>query len=161
MKKMRQRWIAILCCVAMLVTGLYVTEPQKAEAASSGTLSITSTEKGFILTTTNPLIGYINVDFSATVTVANGDYNIFTEDFIDEYMIFEGGMTKEDFKEGFERAYLATSSILQIRWPDRTRAFEAGWSFSIVEGAPIYYNGGASYVTLDKEYTFLFQEGNA
>ena len=162
MKKMRQRWIAILCCVAMLVTGLYVSEPQKAEAASSGTLSITSTEAWFKLYDGGDT-GYININFSISASPALEVryYNAFTDDFIDKYMTFGGGMTKDDFKHGFDVAKYATSSIMQIRWTGREEAFTPGWSFTIAEGAEVPYNDGAAYVTLDKEYTFEFEEGQA
>lgn len=161
MKTITKRLIAILCCVAMLVTGLYVSEPRKAEAASSGTMAFTYKETGYKLYDGGDT-GYINVGFSISTSIPlnPGNYNAFTDDFIDNYMIFEGGMTKEDFKNGFETAKFATESIMQIRWPGRTEAFEAGWSFTIVQGAEIPYNDGAAYVTLDKEYTFVFTGGN-
>lgn len=159
MKTMGKRLIAVLCCVVLFVTSLYISKPQKAEAAATGTMSITSSELGFILSTTNPDIGYINVNYAMGAganSFSSAGVDFLTNEFIDKYIIFEGGMTKEDFKEGLDKGCVANGSVIQIRWPERTKAFEEGWSFSIVKGAEIPYNGSSSYVTLDKEYTFVF-----
>ena len=163
MRNMKQRIIALVCCLVLVVSGVYITEPKEASAAeASGTISLSTDMRYFTIDTADTDAGYLNIGYTATQTlsqganvVAGGDYTWVTEN-----ITFGGGMTQEDFIEGLYTIYIATGSIFQINFRNRTKAFTEGWSFSIKQGALLPYNGTSAYVALDKEYEFTFGAGS-
>lgn len=166
MKTITKRLIAALCCVVLLVTSLYISEPQEAEAADAhGTMSITGIDPGF-KTTGHGGNGYLNISYSGTFQTGyefSGGIHFLDAAFAEEYITFGGGMTYEDLTEGMTIAYVALSNVLQFNWGNRTKAFEAGWSFTIAKGALLPYvttSGATAKIALDKEYTFTFLAGN-
>lgn len=164
MKTWKQRLIAALCCVVLLVTSLYVTEPQNAEAAeATSTMSITAKDAGFKLVSAGGT-GEMNMSYTGVASDYNASgANFLDNTFIANYITFGGGMTAADLLEGLTTFYVATNSILQFKWAARTTAFTPGWSFTMAKGALLPYKttSGISYMALDKEYTFKFAAGNA
>ena len=164
MKTWKQRLIAALCCVVLLVTGLYVTEPQNAEAAeATSTMSITAKDAGFKLVSAGGT-GEMNMSYTGVASDYNASgANFLDNTFIANYITFGGGMTAADLLDGLTTFYVATDKILQFKWAARTTAFTPGWSFTIAKGALLPYRttSGTSYMALDKEYTFKFAAGNA
>lgn len=161
MKKITKRILALICCVAMLFTGLSVANlwNQTALADGQGTISITTREQGY-----KKNIGYVNLEYSGAPSDYRRGADFLTEEFIQEYVTFGGGMTAEDLLDGKHIFYLATANILQFNWVDRETAFEEGWSFSLAQGAKLPYvtqEEATAYVTLDAEYTFTVNAGNA
>lgn len=168
---MKKRLIAIICCVAVLFAGLYVSQPQSAEAAdvtTSGTLTIDTASF-------NSVIGWnpgrvFNIEKCiATFDGGNDNFanavNSLSDAFVDDYIKFGGGMTKADFMNGLSLIsyYHSSNRTLQINWSGRTEAFTAGWSFTIAQGTPIAYklsDGTMAYLALDREYVFTFKAGN-
>ncbi len=163
MKTWKQRLIAALCCVVLLLTSLYVTEPQNAEAATaSGTMSITTTLWGLNLKP-NGGEGFINMSYTGVPTnYSTNGQNFLNKSFAEEYITFGGGMTYADLIDGMVSFYVATDRILQFNWANRTTPFTYGWSFTIAQGALLPYvsTSGTAYMALDKEYTFTFVESN-
>ena len=162
MKTWKQRLIAALCCVVLLVTSLYITEPQKAEAAdATSTMSLNIASVNNVLGW-NPN-GYLNIPYTGVASdYAGSGTNFLNNAFIESYITFGGGMTAADLLEGVSTFYVANNSILQLNWGNRTTAFTAGWSFTIAKGALLPYRAtsGTSYMALDKEYTFTFAAGS-
>ena len=64
MKTMGKRLIAVLCCVVLLVTSMYISKPQKAEAAESGTMSLVCGEYTYV--------GYLNIDYTLSGVTYSG-----------------------------------------------------------------------------------------
>ena len=162
MRTMKQRLIAVLCCVVLLVTSLYISEPQEAEAAeTAGTLTITSASAKFTLGST---AGYLNLGYTTDVAdYGNYGNDFLTAAFIEEYITFGGGMTSTDLMNGKLQFVIATNNILQFNWNQRSTAFTEGWSFTIAQGAPISYRttaGALAYLALEKDYTFTLQSGD-
>lgn len=157
----RKRVIAMLCCITLLVTGLYVAEPAQAQAAESE-VSITQAKAVFDLAEN---ARFLNLDISTIADYKSGWPGFITStntDFVKEHITFGGGMTYDDFMNGIDRTYVATESIVQFNWKNRTELFQPGWSFTIAQGAPMTYttNSGATAIAkLDKEYTITFGKG--
>ena len=172
MKKTMKRILAIICCIAVVLTGISAnnildSEVQAASAsASSGTITITS-EGTSIPVTVGSNAGYLNMGYSTDVT----NYGLYGDDFltaafVEEYVTFGGGMTSTDLMNGKFQFCIATNNILQFNWNQRSTAFTEGWSFTIAQGAPISYRTNASgnpiaYLALAKEYTFTFRSGDS
>lgn len=164
----RKRAIAMLLSIVLTISGLYVMQGNRADAAGAGgTMTITTDKCGLSLPGSGygAQTGYVNLAYTKTVT----DYkapgvDFLTADFAERYITYGGGMTYEDLVEGKLIFYVATESILQLNWSQRSTPFTPGWSFTIAQGAPLPYtttSGGTGYMTLDKEYTFSFEGSNA
>ncbi len=162
---MKRRGLALLSAVVLLVSTLYVGMP-KVQAASEGTMTITTTEYGLSLPGSGYKNdnGYMNLSYTTTVTdyQSNGQ-NFLDADFAEKYITFDGGMTYQDLVNGMVSFYVATNNILQLNWANRTEAFTPGWSFTIAKGALLPYvntAGATGYMALDREYTIRFNEAN-
>ncbi|MBQ2986852.1 MAG: dockerin type I repeat-containing protein [Tyzzerella sp.] len=150
MKTMGKRLIAVLCCVVLFVTSLYISKPQKAEAAATGTMSLVCQEYGYA--------GYLNISYTLSNATYTGIGDRFLNDaFVNQYVKFGGGMTRTNLITEHNFAYVANDNVLQINWNDASATFQPGWSFTIAQGALIPINGSSAYVALDKEYTFTFR----
>ncbi len=160
MKTMKQRVIAILCCVVLLVTSLYIVEPQKAEAAETDTVvKITTEQQGFNTGTGGQ---FVNLTYESALTDYASGANYFTETWVQENLILGGGMTTSDIMTGVNIGYVATNSIIQFNWNQRNKAFENGSYFIIKEGARFPYNttaGTTAYITTDANYKVAFEAG--
>ena len=161
MKKITKRILALICCVAMLLTGLSVANlwNQTALADAQSTISITSKECGYKQST-----GFINLEYSGAPSDYQRGVDFLTEEFIQENVTFSGGMTAEDLLDGKHIFYLATANVLQFNWIDRESSFAKEWSFAFAQGTKLPYitkEGATAYVTLDAEYTFGIDAGNA
>ena len=161
MRKKARKILAIICCIAMVLTS-FSTDALSAIVAwaqSSGSepeITITVTENNILASEK-----FLNIGYSGMPNDYTSGMDFMNASFINEYVTFGGGMTYEDLMEGKVRFYLANSSVLQFNWGDRTEGFTNGWSFTIAEGALLPYMAGdvTKYVALDKEYTFTFCEG--
>ena len=164
---MRKRIVAGICCLMLVVTGLYIAEPQQAKAAEpSGTMSITTTIYGYSSVGSSYAHpdGYMNLGYTTTATdyKSNGQ-NFLDATFAEKYITYGGGMTYDDLVNGMLSFYIATGNILQFNWANRTDAFTVGWFFTIAQGALLPYvnsSGATSYMALDKEYKISFGAGN-
>lgn len=103
---------------------------------------------------------YINIDYTGISDFGSSlGENFFDEEFSNNYVTYEGGLTYETLATGLTRFCVATNSVLQLLYEGRTEAFAIGASFTIKEGAPIPYrntNGDAVTIPLDADYTFVF-----
>lgn len=161
MKKITKRILAMICCVAMLLTSLSVANlwNETALAASQSTISITSTAVNY--TKSN---GFINLRYSGAASDYRRGIDFLTEEFIRENVTFGGGMKAEDLLDGKNIFYLATADVLQFNWSNRENAFAEGWSFTFAQGTKLPYTttgDTTAYVTLDAEYTFSIGAGNS
>lgn len=167
MKKLCKRIFAIICCIAIVFTGISVenlrkNEVQAADATPKSTISLETREFGFKRKSAGGA-GHVNITYSGVASNyrTNGQ-NFMDKAFSDKYITYGGGMTYEDLAEGIVSFYVATSSILQLNWEDRTTLFQPGWSFTIAKGALLPYNGNSGdCMALDREYVFTFKEGNS
>ncbi len=162
MKRLKRRMLALVCCMMLCFnsfsfgTGNVVKASQN--GTSTGTITITSTSKGFQWG-----VRYFNLSYTTTVS----DYkshgtNFLTEDFMDKYVSFGGGMSYADLMDGMFTFYIANEEILQLNFDDRKNDFQSGWYFIIEQGALLPYvntAGETAYMALDKEYKFTFGEG--
>lgn len=160
MKKNRKRLLAALCCVALLVTGLSVSDWMKNTALAGdvrGTISIATGDVGYTQSA-----GYINVNYTGMPSDYSAGVDFLDKEFVNNYVTFGGGMTEEDLFDGKHIFYLATSGIVQYNWAGRTTPFEKGWTFTIAQGAKMPYMTTANekaYVQLDAEYTYEVKNG--
>ncbi len=165
MKKSLKRILAIICCVAVVLTDISVhnlldkgVQAADASATNEMSLKIESVDNILGLNTG----GLLNIPYSGVASdYAGSGSNFLDATFAEKYITFSGGMTYEDLTEGVLTFYVATDSILQMNWANRTTAFEEGWSFTIAQGALLPYRtaSGVAYMALDREYTFTFVDG--
>jgi len=167
MKKLFKRIFAIICCIAIVFTGISVenlkkNEVQAADATPKSTISLETGEFGFKRKSAGGA-GHVNITYSGVASnYGTNGQNFMDKAFSDKYITYGGGMTYEDLVEGIVSFYVATSNILQLNWEDRTTTFQPGWSFTIAKGALLPYNGlSGDCMALDREYTFIFKEGNS
>lgn len=164
MKSWRKRLLSIICVVALVMTSVYVADYKKAKAATATSeMSITTVVWGLKFGTDSIHDRYANLNFTGVASdYAGPGSNFLDKAFSDAYITYGGGMTYEDLTEGLLTFYVATNSILQLNWQNRTRSFTHGWSFTIAKGALLPYTStnGTSYMALDKEYTFTFAESH-
>ena len=167
MRKLGKRIFAIICCIAVVFTGISVENlknngVQAADATPKSTISLSTGEYGFKRKSAGGA-GHVNMDFTGVASnYSSNGQNFMSKEFSDKYITYGGGMTYEDLVEGLVSFYIATNSILQLNWESRTTTFNSGWSFTIAKGALLPYNGlSGDCMALDREYTFVFSEGNA
>ena len=157
--KTRRRVVAVICCLAMLIGSLNIGGTKDAQAAVSvGTISISDRQVGYASNG-----HYINMTYDGVPGDYAGGVNFFSEEFANQYITYGGGMTYSDLSNGVFSFYLANSDTLQFNWSNNTSGFTVGHSFTIAKGALLPYTtteSGTAYVELDKEYTFIFREGN-
>lgn len=159
---LKKRILAIVCCLALCISSLSYGAGNIAKAnqkaTSSGTLTITTTSKGFAWDT-----GYFNLSYTTTVPdYGSHGSNFLTPEFMDKYVSYGGGMTYADLMDGMLSFYIANGTVLQLNFQNRKNDFQVGWYFTIQEGALLPYEntaGNVAYMTLDKEYRFEFKEG--
>ena len=165
MKKSLKRILAIICCIAVVFTGISVDNllgkgVQAADQTATSTISLNIESLNNIYGWSTG--GFVNLPYTGVASdYANNGFNFLDAAFAEKYITFGGGMTYEDLTEGLNSFYVATNSILQMNWSYRTKAFTEGWSFTIAAGALVPYrtNNGTSYMALDREYTFTFADG--
>lgn len=162
MRNMKQRMLALVCCLVLVVSGLYITEPKEASAAEASKISLSTDMRYFTIDTGDGKAGFLNIKYTSTGSLSAGTNVVQGGDYtwVSENITFGGGMTQEDFIDGLTTIYIANDSVFQINFGNRTKAFTEGWSFSIKQGALLPYNGSNAYVALDKEYEFTFGAGS-
>lgn len=168
MRKLSKKILAILCCIAIVFTGISVenfrnNEVQAAGETPKSTISLTTGQYGFKRKSAGGP-GHVNITYAGVASdYKNNGQNFMDKTFSDKYVTYGGGMTYDDLVEGIVSFYIATNSILQLNWESRTTTFAEGWSFTIAQGALLPYRNanGVAYMALDKEYTFTFKEGNS
>lgn len=154
---MRKRIMALLCCVAVLVTGVISGYGNKAvtQAGEAEQISLQSTTYLYVKEG-----GYLNVNYSGISDFGGSLYqNFFDAEFSKKYVTYEGGLTYEELSKGLTRFCVETDNILQVLWLERNEAFDAGASFTITKGALIPYKNTAGQIVtkpLDADYTFEF-----
>ncbi len=153
---MKKRILAWLCCLVMVISGLWIAPAQTAEAAD-GTISIVAPEARFQING-----GYVNLEYSGMSSdYASHNGNFLTKEFIDAGWVELNGLTEADVLEGQVFTGLATNNVLQLNWDNRKAAFPAGSSIVLKSGAPITYkttSDAVATVYLDAEYTIKFEE---
>ena len=88
---MKKRIVAWLCCLAMVLSVLWIAQVQTAEAAD-GTIAITASEARFVIDG-----GYVNLGMSGMPSDYASGGNFLTQEFIDAgWVSFDGGLTAED-----------------------------------------------------------------
>lgn len=165
---MKKRILAVLCAIAMIVTSVSISNPQgKDVKAATGAISIDTASINGILgykSEANGGTGYLNIPYTGVASdYASNSQNFLDAVFIEQYITFGGGMTAADLLDGMHSFYVATNSIIQFNWSNRTTPFNEGWSFTIAKGTPLPYvsTTGTGYMPLDKDYTFKVLSGNA
>ena len=162
MKKSLKRILAIICCVAVVLTGISVDNlfdkgVQAAEASATSVMSLNIESVNNMLGMATG--GFLNIPYTGVASdYAGSGGNFLDAAFAEKYITFDGGMTYEDLSEGLDKFYVANNSILQMNWATRTTPFTDGWSFTIAAGALLPYRStnGTAYMALDREYTFTF-----
>ncbi len=174
MKSLTKRALALILVFAMAVAYLPMTGiVLKASAAETDiTVSFTSVvpEDGTTYTGA-PLQnqsrgGYINLAMTCSFENGSGSgySNMLTADVMQElydtgYLTVGGGMTIENLKTGLYGFVVATASIYQLNWQNRTEGFPDGSYFTLKQGAALPYvdGSGNANMLLDAEYTFKFK----
>lgn len=164
MKKSLKRILAIICCVAVVLTGISVDNlfdkgVQAADASATSVMSLNIESVNNLLAMATG--GFLNIPYTGVASdYAGSGSNFLDAAFAEKYITFGGGMTYKDLSEGLQSFYVANNSVLQMNWANRTSAFTEGWSFTIAQGALLPYRSanGTAYMALDREYTFTFAD---
>lgn len=146
--------IAIICSIAMLVTGVFFGYGNYAITSAADTATISLVEGTYKFEIDGKRI---NVKYSGLSDCA-GWLSFFDEEFASNYMLFGGGLDFAKLNSELPVMHLADPTWLQF-FGYQSSGLTEGASFTILKGAPLKYkntSGGTSTVTLDANYTFTF-----
>ena len=118
MKQWQKKLISLICCIALVVTSVYISEPKKAEAATAtSTISIVDEDhvEGYKMVASGGS-GEVNWGYTGAASDYANGFNFLTSAFVEKYITFGGGMTAADLLDGLDKFYVANSTVLQMKW---------------------------------------------